>query len=300
MIFPLLLLLLARVAFAAWGYTETDGAYVIDTGADLVVTVSSSNGDITSMVYNGVEYNGYDGKNTQVESGLGASDVSIEQYSGDNNVIKVTVVYGTLKHYLFFRYGNSNVYIFTNKADDTVTVLRYIVRFPSDIFPHTTADSDYMASDTVVIEAEDINEDESDGYTFSKHYSGYEYGRTIDYDYVGKTNGDAGMWIIRSNHEKASAGPFFRSLLRRGSDDGEDLYEIYYYSMGNTDVERFGLQGPTVLSFTTGGTPSSALFARNADWDWFDSMGVRVYVECFFYSLSDNTLLGCIDVCANS
>lgn len=179
MIFPLLLLLLARVAFAAWGYTETDGAYVIDTGANLVVTVDSSNGDITSLKYNGVEYNGYDGKNTQVESGLGASTVSIQQYSGDNNVIKVTVVHGTLKHYLFFRYGNSNVYIFTNKADDTVTVLRYIVRFPSDIFPHTTADSDYEASNTVVIEAQDINEDTSDGYTFSKHYSGYEYGRSV-------------------------------------------------------------------------------------------------------------------------
>lgn len=93
-------------------------------------------------------------------------------------------------------------------------------------------------------------------------------------DYVGKTNGDVGMYIIRSNHEKASAGPFFRSLLRRGSDDGEDLYEIYYYSMGNTDVERFGLQGPTVLAFTDGDVPNSALYARNADWDWFDDMDV--------------------------
>lgn len=180
MLYPILLFLLARVAFAAWGYTETSSSYVIDTGAGLVVTVSTTNGDITSMEYNGVEYNGYDGKNTQVESGLGDSDVSILQYSGTNNVIKVTVVYGTLVHYLFFRYGNSNVYIFTNKADDTVEVLRYIVRFPSDIFPHTTSDSDYEASDTVVIEAEDINEETSTGYTFAKHYSGYEYGRFVE------------------------------------------------------------------------------------------------------------------------
>lgn len=117
------------------------------------------------------------GKNTQVESGLGASEVSIVEYSSPAYIIKITVVYGTLKHYLFFRYGNSNVYLFTNKADDTVTVLRYIVRFPSDIFPHTVADSDYEDSASVVIEAEDINEDESDGYTFAKHYSGYLYGR---------------------------------------------------------------------------------------------------------------------------
>lgn len=58
-------------------------------------------------------------------------------------------------------------------------MLRYIVRFPSDIFPHTTSDSDYEDADTVVIEAQDINEDTSTGYTFSKHYSGYEYGRLV-------------------------------------------------------------------------------------------------------------------------
>lgn len=95
------------------------------------------------------------------------------------------------------------------------------------------------------------------------------------------------MWIIRSNHEKASAGPFFRSLLRRGSDGGEDLYEIYYYSMGNTDVERFGLQGPTVLAFTDGGVPSSDLYARNADWSWFDDLGVSYF--SFSYEMMRNT-----------
>lgn len=176
MIFSLLLLLFARVAVATWGYTVSGNSYIIDTGANLVVTVSSVNGDITSMKYNGVEYNGYDGKNTQVESGLGTSEVSIEEFSNPY-IIKVTVVYGTLKHYLFFRYGNSNVYLFTNKADDSVTVLRYIVRFPSGIFSHTTADSDYLVASDVVIEAEDIAEATSTGYTFSKHYQGYEYGR---------------------------------------------------------------------------------------------------------------------------
>lgn len=119
------------------------------------------------------------GKNTQVESGLGTSTVSIVQYS-DPYVIKISVVYGTLKHYLFFRYGNNNVYIFTNKADTSVTVQRYIVRFPAGIFSHSTVDSDYEADSTTVIEAQDINEDTSTGYTFSKHYSGYLYGRFVN------------------------------------------------------------------------------------------------------------------------
>lgn len=84
--------------------------------------------------------------------------------------------------------------------------------------------------------------------------------------------------MIRSNHEKASGGPFFRSLQRRSAPDGEDLYDIYFYSMGHTDPQRFGLQGPSVLSFTDGSTPNTALFARNADWSWFDTLGIDGWV----------------------
>jgi rhamnogalacturonan endolyase len=80
--------------------------------------------------------------------------------------------------------------------------------------------------------------------------------------------------MVRSNHEKASGGPFFRSLVTRASDTGEDLYDIYYYNMGSTDPMRFGLQGPSVLAFTDGGAPSSSLYARNADWTWIDGLGV--------------------------
>lgn len=86
------------------------------------------------------------------------------------------------------------------------------------------------------------------------------------------------MFMIRSNHEKASGGPFFRCLQRRADTSGEDLYDIYYYNMGHTDPERFGLQGPSVLSFTDGSTPNTALFARNADWGWFDTLGIDGWV----------------------
>ena len=38
---------------------------------------------------------------------------------------------------------------------------------------------------------------------------------------------------------------------------------------------RFGLQGPSVLHFTDGGAaPNTALFARNANWDWFDALEI--------------------------
>jgi rhamnogalacturonan endolyase len=116
------------------------------------------------------------------------------------------------------------------------------------------------------------------GYTKSKHYQGSNYGRTIDYDYVGKATSSVGIWLIRSNHEKASGGPFFRSLLRGCTTIAEDLYEILYYNMGTTDPERFGLQGPYVLSFTDGSAPNSGLFARKADWSWMDGLGITGWV----------------------
>lgn len=115
-----------------------------------------------------------------MESGLGASTVAIQQFSSPN-VIKVSITHGTLKHYLFVRYGNNNVYIFTNKADDSVTVQRYIVRIPAGIFssdPDT--DTDWIPAGASTVEASDVNEDDGTGHTYSKHYSGLKYGRVMD------------------------------------------------------------------------------------------------------------------------
>ncbi|KAH9897098.1 Rhamnogalacturonase B, N-terminal-domain-containing protein [Xylariomycetidae sp. FL2044] len=270
------LLLAPSAAFAGWGYTDDGSNYVIDTNANLIVKVSKGNGDLTSIKYNGVEYNGQGGKNSQVESGLGASTVTIGMYN--SNVIKVSVAYGTLRHYLVFRYGNPNVYILTNKADSSVTVSRYIVRIPANIFTNNEdEDTDWIPDGTSVIESGDVNG--LSGKTWSKHYSGKMYGRTMDYDYVSYSNANVGMYLIRSNHEKASGGPFFRSLIRRGGSGGPDLYDIYHYNMGHTDVERFGLQGPSVLHFTANGAaPNSNLFARKADWGWMDDLGMEGWV----------------------
>ncbi|KAH7123295.1 Rhamnogalacturonase B, N-terminal-domain-containing protein [Dactylonectria estremocensis] len=256
---------------AAWGYTDTNGNYVIDSGADLIISVSKTTGDINSLKYKGQEFNGWGGKNTHVESGLGTSTVTIATVS--TNVIKVTVVHGTLKHYIVMRYKNNNVYLFTNKADDSVSAMRFIVRIKSGIFSHASTDPDYYDSGSTYIEASDVSIN-SGSITKSKHYQGSTYGRTMDYDYIGRTTSSVGLFMIRSNHEKASGGPFFRSLLTRADTTGEDLYEIYYYNMGHTDAMRTGLQGPHVIAFTDGGAPSSSLYARNADWTWVDALAL--------------------------
>ncbi|RDW77869.1 hypothetical protein BP5796_05721 [Coleophoma crateriformis] len=266
------------IALAAWGYTDDGTNYVVDVGSLLVFKVSKSTGDITSMVYNGVETNGYSGKNTQVESGLGASTVTIQKYTTPANIIKITVVHGTLIQTYIARYGNNNIYMFTRKGDASVAALRFIVRIPSTILPKAITDADYYDEPLVDLEETDVTRSSTNSYTKAKHYSGDLYGRTMDYDYVGKASSTIGMYMIRSNHEKASGGPFFRSLLARSAVTEEDIYEILYYNMGTTDPERFGLQGPYVLSFTSGTAPNSNLFARKADYSWMDSLGITDYV----------------------
>ncbi|MFF7885603.1 rhamnogalacturonan lyase B N-terminal domain-containing protein [Streptomyces sp. NPDC020794] len=260
---------LTRTAAAAsFGYTDDGSNYVIDTGANLVFKVSKTNGDLTSLVYRGTEYQGYGGKNSHVESGLGTSTVTIAQ---SGSTILVSVAYGTLRHYYAARSGENNVYLWTNKADTSVSATRYIVRVKAGLFLNDEPDSYTYAPTT--IESADVFA-KSDGQTRSKHYAKL---RVIDYNYIGWTTGSVGLWIVRSNHEKASGGPFYRSLLRHQSADGGGLYEILYYGENQTESERFGLQGPYVIAFTDGGAPSSSLYAGNLTTSWADSLGISGY-----------------------
>ncbi|MFG2798075.1 rhamnogalacturonan lyase B N-terminal domain-containing protein [Streptomyces pseudovenezuelae] len=261
---------LAQGASAAgFGWSDDGSNYVVDTGASLVFKVSKTNGDLTSLVYKGTQYQGYGGKNSHIESGLGTSTVSIKQ---SGTTILISVAYGTLKHYYAARSGENNIYLWTNKADDSVSATRYILRVNAGKFLNDEPDSYTYAPTT--IEASDVFK-KSDGQTRSKHYA---KARVIDYNYVGWTTGSVGLYIVRSNHEKASGGPFYRSLLRHQSADGGGLYEILYYGENQTEAQRFGLQGPYVIAFTDGGAPSSALYPGTLTTSWADSLGISGYV----------------------
>ncbi|MFJ3616598.1 rhamnogalacturonan lyase B N-terminal domain-containing protein [Streptomyces iakyrus] len=261
---------LARPAHAAgFGHTDDGSNHVVDTGAQLVFKVSKSTGDLTSLVYRGTEYQGYGGQNSHIESGLGASTVTIRQ---SGSTILVSVTHGTLKHYYAARSGENNVYLWTNKADASVSATRYIVRVKKGAFLNDEPDS-YTYAPTA-IEASDVFR-KSDGQTRSKHYSRR---RVMDYDHIGWSAGGVGLWMVRSNHEKASGGPFYRSLLRHQSADGGGLYEILYYGQNQTEAQRFGLQGPYVIAFTDGGAPSPALFPGTLTTPWADALGIAGYV----------------------
>jgi rhamnogalacturonan endolyase len=185
----------------------------------------------------------------------------------------VKVVHGAITQWYAARSGENNVYLWTDKKDASFTATRFLVRLKPGMFPNTGPDSWIEASDKV-IEAGDVWR-RADGTTHSKHYSGK---RTIDYDHVGFTTGSAGLWLVRSNHEKASGGPFYRSLLRHSNDLGAGLYEILHYNQAQTEPERFGLQGPYVLAFTDGGTPASSLSHANLDTSWVDGLGITGWV----------------------
>ncbi|MGY5014890.1 rhamnogalacturonan lyase B N-terminal domain-containing protein [Streptomyces sp. 900105755] len=253
--------LAGTAAAAGFGWSDDGSDYVVDTGAGLVFKVSKTNGDLTSQ--------GYGGKNSHVESGLGTSTVTIAQ---SGSTILVSVSYGTLKHYYAARSGENNVYLWTDKADSSVTATRYIVRVKAGLFLNDEPDS-YTYAPTV-IESADVFE-KSDGQTRAKHYSKL---RVMDYSYIGWTTGSVGLWIVRSNHEKASGGPFYRSLLRHQSADGGGLYEILYYGENQTESERYGLQGPYVIALTDGGAPSSSLYPGTLTTSWADSLGISGYV----------------------
>ncbi|WP_181794745.1 rhamnogalacturonan lyase B N-terminal domain-containing protein [Streptomyces sp. WELS2] len=261
---------LAGTAVAAgFGWRDDGTNYVVDTGAALVFKVSKSTGDLTSLVYKGTEYQGYGGKNSHIESGLGSSTVTLAQ---SGNTILISVAHGTLRHYYAARGGENHVYLWTNKADSSVAATRFILRVKAGLFPNDEPDSYTYTTST--IEASDVFA-KPDGQTRSKHYSRV---RAVDYDYTGWSAGGVGLWIVRSNHEKASGGPFYRSLLRHQSADGGGLYEILYYGENQTEAERYGLQGPYVIAFTDGGAPPAALHPGTLTTPWADSLGIAGYV----------------------
>ncbi|WP_425276065.1 rhamnogalacturonan lyase B N-terminal domain-containing protein [Streptomyces bobili] len=262
--------LLSSASAAAFGYSDDGKNYVVDTGASLVFKVSKTTGDLTSLAYKGKEYEGYGGRHSHVESGLGASTVTVKR-SGQTVLIKV--VHGAITQWYAARSGQNNVYLWTDKADASFTATRFLVRLKPGMFPNEGPDSWIEASDKV-IEAGDVWR-RADGTTHSKHYSGK---RVIDYDHIGLTTGSVGLWIVRSNHEKASGGPFYRSLLRHSNDLGAGLYEILHYNQAQTEPQRFGLQGPYVLSFTDGGAPSAALSHDRLDTSWVDGLGITGWV----------------------
>ncbi|MES2920761.1 MAG: rhamnogalacturonan lyase B N-terminal domain-containing protein [Verrucomicrobiota bacterium] len=274
-------LLLCGPLLAAFSLTTATDFYTVDTNAGLVFKVrrtdngssTQSAGDLASMVYNGVEYQNTS-RGSQLNSGFdflynGVSAVTVDAVVVNTDYIKVTVVAGNLTHYYMARNGFPQIYMATyfTTEPDTLGLCRYIVRIPSALLPNGPVPSD-IRNNTGAIESADIF-GMADGTTRSKHYSNM---RLKDWSYIGATGTNVGMWMLRSNHEGDSGGPFYRSLLMQTGTDQEITYIINY---GEAQTEAFRthiLNGPYVLSFTNGAAPTGP------DTSWVANMGLTGFV----------------------
>ncbi|NIA54028.1 hypothetical protein HAV22_10265 [Massilia sp. TW-1] len=273
--------MLATVAaVSSFGLTQDANFYTIDTGAGLVFKVrrldngvsTQSAGDIASMVYNGVEYQDQS-RGTQVNSGFdflysGISAVDVSAATVGTDVVKVTVKAGNLTHYYIARRGEAKIYMGTyfTSEPDTLNLARFIVRVPIARLPNGPAPSD-LRGNTGAIEASDVF-GMPNGETRSKHYSNM---RLKDWQYIGATGTNVGLWIVRDNNEGNSGGPFYRSLLNQASTDQEITY-IINYGEGQTEPLRTKILNTYTMVFNDGSAPGAV------DTSWLGTLGLTGWV----------------------
>ena len=266
---------------AAFGLTTAPDSYTVDTNAGLVFKIrrtdngssTQSAGDLMSMVYNGIEYQNLS-RGSQVNSGFdylynGISAVTVGAEVVNGDFIKITVTAGYLTHYYMARNGFPHIYMATyfTVEPETQYLARYIVRIPEAKLPDGPAPSD-IRGNTGSIESGDIF-GMADGTTRSKHYSNL---RLKDWSHIGATGPGIGIWMVRSNHEGDSGGPFYRSLINQCGSDQEITY-IMNYGQAQTEPYRLGiLNGPYTLVFTDGSEPATP------DTAWISGMGLTGFV----------------------
>jgi rhamnogalacturonan endolyase len=274
--------MLAGVATAAtFGLTQDANFYTVDTGAGLVFKIrrldngvsTQSAGDIASMVYNGAEYQDQ-ARGTQVNSGfdylykgISAVDVAAETVGAD--VVKVTVQAGNLTHYYIARRGEAKIYMGTyfTSEPDTLNLARFIVRVPIARLPNGPAPSD-LRGNTGAIESGDVF-GMANGETRSKHYSNM---RLKDWQYIGATGTNAGLWIVRDNNEGNSGGPFYRSLLNQGTSTDQEITYIINYGEGQTEPLRTKILNTYTMVFNDGSAPAPV------DTSWLGTLGLTGWV----------------------
>ena len=276
----LLCLLVPASAFAAFGYTDTGTAYSVDTGAGLVFAVNKSSGDITSVVYNGVEYRSTTGRFSQLSSGLGTATVTPE--TDGATYIKMTLqttTVGTadpnMTHYLIVRNGDNTIYMATYPGQEpNVGELRWITRLNHTLLPDGPVPSN-LSGTTGAIESSDVFGN-ADGTTRSKYYGDnvtHGKDRAMDLTYYGATGNNVGVWMIFGSRESSSGGPFFRDIENQAGTD-QEIYNYMNSGHNQTEANRVNvLHGPYALAFTNGEAP-----AYPRDFSWMESLNLMGWV----------------------
>ncbi|KAI0789628.1 Rhamnogalacturonase B, N-terminal-domain-containing protein [Abortiporus biennis] len=256
--------LYVHLAFAAFGVTTSSGKLVVDSGAGLVTTINTANGDITSLQYNGKELQDST-KFTQLSSGLGSATVTS---SVANNIATITIRTSTITHYYIVKSGVNTLYIGTYaSAEPSVGELRFIARLSKSALPNGPVQSEVNGGSTV--EGSDVFM--VNGQTRSKFYSSVRF---IEDQVHGVTGSGVGAYVVipGTGYESSSGGPFFRDIDNQGSAQ----QEVYFYMNSNheqTESYRTGFFGPYALVITSGSAPSA-----NLDTSFFANLGLQGYV----------------------
>ncbi|KAI0032789.1 Rhamnogalacturonase B, N-terminal-domain-containing protein [Vararia minispora EC-137] len=252
-------------AFAAFGVTTpSSGRLQVDSGAGLVTLINTANGDIVSILFNGVQLQDQS-KFTQLSSGLGSATVTS---SVANNIATITITTSSITHYYIVRSGINTLYIGTfASAEPSVGELRLIARLNKATLPNGPTQSDVAGG--TAIEGSDVFT--VNGQTRSKFYSSVRF---IEDQVHGVTGNGVAAWMIipGTGYETSSGGPFFRDIDNQGTSQ----QEVYFYMNSNheqTETYRTGFFGPYALAFTTGSQPSG-----NLDTSFMSSLGLQGYV----------------------
>ena len=217
------------LGFASFGYVDNGATYGVDTGAGLVFQVRKTDGTITSIVFNGTEYNGPSGKGSHIASGLG-SPTTVTPESDGSTYVKITLqtdptngVVSNLTQYLIVRNGENRIYLATyTTAEPNVGELRWITRLDAALIPNGPPPSNNDGT-TGAIESSDVF-GHADGTSTSKYYGDtatHGKDRAMDLTYCGATGPGIGCWMIYGTRESSSGGPFFRDIQNQNGGDQE-------------------------------------------------------------------------------
>ena len=265
-----------------FGLVESAAYYTISNGSNLTFKIrkadygssTQSVGDIASLYYKGVEYQDQT-RGSQINAGFDylytdTSSVSINAEVVDEKYIKVTVEAGNLTHYYICKENDDSIYMGTviTSEPERQGLLRYIVRSLVSKLPDGPVPSD-LRNKTGTVESGDIF-GLADGQTRSKHYSNI---RLCDWEHIGATGDDVGLWMVRGNTEGMSGGPFYRSLLNQCGNTDQEITYIINYGMAQTEAYRFGILNTYALVFTDGSEPASI------DTSWYSDLGLTGWVS---------------------
>ncbi|KAG9099673.1 hypothetical protein FS749_000677 [Ceratobasidium sp. UAMH 11750] len=253
----LLLSSLAAPALAGFGITVSGNSLIVDTAGGLVFTVDKTNGDITSMVYNGIQAQDQS-KHSHIASGLGTAPCSYVQTGHDNNYIKITCVTSTLTQYYVAQYKNPGIHMATyTTAEPSVGELRFIARLNAATIPNGPTASK-IAGASGAIEGSDVYM--VGGQTRSKLIRKFILPGSLLMTKFTESLGQelAHTWSFLAPVMKGRLVDL-SSASNIDNQNGAQNELYFYMNSGHVRAEanRMGLHGPYLLQFTTGAAPSA-------------------------------------------